>query len=30
MVTATIYAHATDEQAESASDTFANGVRLAN
>ena len=30
MVTATIYAHVTDEQAESASDTFANGVRLAN
>jgi len=30
MVTATIYAHVTDEQAESASDTFAKGVRLAN
>ena len=30
MVTATIYAHVTDEQAESASDTFANGVRVAN
>ena len=30
MVTATVYAHVTDEQAESASDTFAKGVRLAN
>ncbi len=30
MVTATIYAHVTDEQGESASNTFANGIRLAN
>lgn len=30
MVTATIYAHVSDEQAETASSTFANGARLAN
>ena len=30
MVTATVYAHVTDEQGESASNTFANGIRLAN
>jgi integrase len=30
MVTATIYAHVTDEQADTASTTFANGARLAN
>ena len=29
MVTATIYAHVTDEQAETASNTFANGTRTA-
>ena len=29
MVTATIYAHVSDEQAETASSTFANGARLA-
>jgi len=30
MVTASIYAHVSDEQAESASTTFASGARLAN
>jgi len=30
MVTATIYAHVSDEQAETASSTLANGARLAN
>lgn len=30
MVTATVYAHVTDEQAETASDTFARGFRLVN
>ena len=30
MVTATIYAHVSDEQADTASTTFANGARLAN
>lgn len=30
MVTATIYAHVTNEQAETASNTFANGARLAD
>ena len=30
MVTAPIYAHVTNEQAETASSTFANGARLAN
>ena len=30
MVTATIYAHVSNEQAETASTTFANGARLAN
>ena len=30
MVTATIYAHVSDEQADTASSTFANGARLAN
>ena len=30
MVTATIYAHVTNEQAETASNTFASGARLAN
>lgn len=30
MVTASIYAHVTDEQAETASNTFAEGARRAN